>query len=53
MTLQLALSLLTIAGLVMLYFEIRKIEPAIMQVGKTAGTANSVIGDVKSFLGIS
>ncbi len=53
MTLQLALSFITIAGLALLYFELRKLEPAILNVGKTAGTANTILGDVKSFLGVS
>ena len=52
MTLQLALSIVTILGLALMFLELRKLEPAILQVGKTAGTANTVIGDIKGFLGI-
>lgn len=44
MTLQLVLSLITIAGLALLYFELRKVEPAIQQVGKSATTANTLLG---------
>lgn len=43
MTLQLVLSLITIVGLGLLYLEMRKLEPAIQNVGKTAGTANSLL----------
>lgn len=40
MTLQLVLSLITIAGLAMLYYELRKVEPSIKEIGKTASTVN-------------
>ena len=43
MTLQLVLSLITIAGLGLVYYELRKVEPAVLQVGKTAGAANSLL----------
>jgi len=44
MNLQLALSLITIAGLALLYFELRKLQPSIEAVGKTATTTNSFLG---------
>lgn len=40
MTLQLVLSLITIAGLAVLYFELRKVAPSIQEIGKTASTVN-------------
>lgn len=52
-TLMVVLTVLSLLATLMLWLELRKVEPAILKIGGVASKSSGVVDTISSFLGVS